>query len=268
MNKNLPRFSLINPSILLSVGLLGLCDTVVADSLPDPQPILGKRGKLIASADFEKPPSEGVMKGFGDYSVTDGVLHQQQKVGEDHHPVIGLTTAWGLDLAAQRAFELKDGMLQFDFRTDHADYVQVQFMRKPFGIKPGQPVPEKGGISYPAGTFPPIGTGMMILPPYVEVAFELPGAGKLYKEARLMIKDRSKFQPLQAALPLKIQPGEFVRVLIEIRGEQVVVQLSNGQVLKADCAEAGAVKGTPYFYAIEKVGGSVDYDNVKLWEIE
>ena len=237
-------------------------------SLPDLHPVLGKRGKLIASADFETPPAEGALKGFGDYSVTGGVLHQQQKEGQDHNPVIGLTSMCGLDKAAQRAFELKGCILQFDFKAEQVDYVGVDFMRKAGGIKPGEPVPEKGGISYPAGAFPPVGKGAMIFPPFVTVAFELPGAKNRYKEARLVIKDTSKFQPVQAALPLKIQPGEFVRVLIEVRGEQVAVQLSNGQVLKVNCAEAGASKQTPYFYAIEQVGRSVDYDNVKLWEIE
>ncbi|MEY2599444.1 MAG: hypothetical protein RLZZ142_1703 [Verrucomicrobiota bacterium] len=236
--------------------------------LPELQPVLGKRGKLLGSADFETPRAEDAFKGFGQYAVKDGVLRQQQKEGQDHHPVLGFTSMLALDPAAERAFEVKGGILQFDFRTDRADHVHVEFWRKAGGIFPNQPVPETGGISYPAGSFPPVGKGAMIYPPAFAVTFELLGEGKRYREPRLVIKDVSSFQPVQAVLPLKIEPTEWTRVLIEIRGEQVAVQLSNGQTLQATCAEASALKKTPYFYAIEKLGCAVEYDNVKLWEIE
>ena len=252
----------------IGLSLFTLCYSALGAPLPELQPVLGKRGKLVGSADFKKPPAEGTLKGFGDYTVTGGVLQQQQKEGQDHHPVIGFTTMLGLDAAAERAFELKGGILQFDFRTDQADHVHVEFWRKAGGIFPDQPVPEKGGISYPAGSFPAVGKGAMIFPPSFAVAFELLGSKKRYKEPRLVIKDVSKFEAVQAAVPLKIDPTEWTRVLVEIRGEQVAVQLSNGQTLQATCAEASAPKKTPYFYAIEQVGRSVEYDNVKLWEIE
>jgi hypothetical protein len=129
-------------------------------------------------------------------------------------------------------------------------------------------VPEEGGKSYPEGSFPPVGKGAMIYPPSFSVVFELPGPGKRYKEPRLVIKDVSKFEKVQAAIPLKIEPGEWTRVLIEILGDQVAVQLSNGQSLRATCASADAPKKEPYFYAIEQVGRAVEYDNVKLWGIE
>lgn len=98
--------------------------------------------------------------------------------------------------------------------------------------------------------------------------FDLPGARNPNREARLCIKDISKFEPLQAELPLKMEAGKWMRVLIEIRGKKVAVQLSNGQFLQATCADASASKKAPYFYAMEKVGCAVDYDNLKLWEIE
>ncbi len=258
----------MNHSIVLVLSFFTLCRPAFGGDLPELQPILGKRGKLIASAEFERPPAEATLKGFGDYTVKDGSLRQQQKEGQDHNPVLGFTQMLGLDVAAERAFELKGCILQFDFRTDQADYVHVEFNRKAGGIFPGQPVPEKGGISYPAGSFPGIGKGAMLFPPAFSVVFELVGSKKRYKEPRLVIKDVSKFAAVQAAVPLKIDPTEWTRVLVEIRGEQVSVQLSNGQTLQATCVEASAPKKTPYFYAIEEVGRSVDYDNIKLWEIE
>jgi hypothetical protein len=255
-------------SVILSLSLFIACGSALAEPLPELQPLLGKRGKLIGSADFETSPAEGTFKGFGEYAVTGGVLRQQQKEGQDHNPSVGFTTMLGLNAAAERAFELKEGILQFDFRTDQADHVHVEFWRKAGGIFPDQPVPEKGGISFPAGSFPPVGRGAMIFPPSFSVVFELPGQGKRYREPRLVIKDMSNFQPVQAAAPLTIDPTQWTRVLVEIRGNEVAVQLSNGQRLQATCAEASASKKTPYFYAIEKVGRSVEYDNVKLWEIE
>lgn len=168
----------MNHSIVLVLSLFALCRPAFGENLPDLQPILGQRGKLIASADFERPPVEGTLKGFGDYTVKDGFLRQQQKEGQDHHPVLGFTQMLGLDVAADRAFELKGCILQFDFRTDQADLVQVEFPRRAGGIFPGQPVPEKGGISYPAGSFPPIGKGAMLFPPAFSVVFELLGSKK------------------------------------------------------------------------------------------
>jgi len=180
-----------------------------------------------------------------------------------------LTAMLGLDAASDRAFVLKDGILQFDLRTDQADHFHVEFIRKAGRVKPGQPLPEKGGISYPAGAFPLTPSKQdMIAPPSFNVNFELPGPGNPTREARLTIQDLSQFEPLRASLPLKWEPGKWMRVLIEIRGEQVAVQLSNGQSLKATCADASNPKRTPYFYAMERPGCAVDYDNLKLWEIE
>jgi hypothetical protein len=258
----------MKPFLLVVFTLSALCHPVFGAPLPELQPVLGKRGPLMGSADFEQPPAEGRLKGFGEYSVTGGVLRQQQKEGQDHHPVIGFNQMAAVSSAAARGFELRGGILQFDFRTDQADHVHVEFWRKAGGIFPGQPVPEEGGKSYPEGSFPPVGKGAMIYPPSFSVVFELPGPGKRYKEPRLVIKDVSKFEKVQAAIPLKIEPGEWTRVLIEILGDQVAVQLSNGQSLRATCASADAPKKEPYFYAIEQVGRAVEYDNVKLWGIE
>jgi hypothetical protein len=258
----------MKPSTLLAASLFTLPLSLLADTLPELQPILGKRGRLIGSAEDFAPHSslEKPLRGFGDYTVTDGVLRQQQKEGQDHNPILGLTAMLGLDAASDRAFMLKEGILQFDFRTDQADHMHVEFMRKAGRVLPGQPVPEKGGISYPAGAFP--GKVDMIFPPAFAVEFDLPGAGNPNREARLVIKDISKFDPLRASLPVKMEPGKWMRVLIEIRGEKVAVQLSDGQTLQATCADAGAPKKTPYFYAMERLGCAVDYDNLKLWEIE
>lgn len=262
----LPRF--FHLALLASLANLAPSSRAAGAPLPELQPVLGKRGKLVGSADFEKPLSEAALKGFGTYAMTGGVLRQQQKEGQDHNPSIGFTTMLGLETAAERAFELGNGILQFDVRSDQADHVHVEFWRKAGGILPGQPVPEKGGASFPAGSFPGVGRGAMIYPPSFSVVFELPGQNKRYKDARLVIKDMSSFQPVLAAIPLQGDPSEWMRVLVEIRGEEVAVQLSNGQSLRATCAEAGAPKKTPYFYAIEKAGCAVEYDNVKLWEIE
>lgn len=249
-------------------ALFALCPAAFGAPLPELQPVLGKRGKLVGAADFEKPLGEAALKGFGTYAIAGGVLRQQQKEGQDHNPSIGFSTMLAMEPAAERAFELGNGILQFDFRSDQADHVHVEFWRKAGGILPGQPVPEKGGASFPAGSFPGVGRGAMIYPPSFSVVFELPGPSKRYKEARLVIKDMSSFQPILAAVPLQGDPSEWMRVLVEIRGEEVAVQLSNGQSLRATCAEAGAPKKTPYFYAIEQVGRAVEYDNVMLWEIE
>lgn len=66
--------------------------------------------------------------------------------------------------------------------------------------------------------------------------------------------------------PLWLQSGKWYRILFEVKGDDVSVQLNDGQSLRGRCKGADRAK-VPSLLLEAPPGKGVEFDNLKLWSL-
>jgi hypothetical protein len=229
-----------NPFPILLAAFFAL--TVAGIAADDPQTLLTRRGKLLASEDFSKPlaPLTGKPVGFasgfqgwryngspksGHWELVDGAFNGAE-IAESHHPA---TASYGI--------QFRDAIIQCDVRlndvpaagrtyrsifvkaTDTKDYVCA------FNVGPG---------------------GINLVP---------------YDNTRInpTTKQREKGEVTRTAVPVKL--GEWYTVVLEIKGDEVVGTLNGKSITLCD----------PLFAADKHsvmlgVGTEASFRNFRIWE--
>jgi len=225
------RFTMRARSLL--AGLLvtqALTHTVaLADEKPDLKPLLGERGDVIFSEDFNGPDAKPFpVAAAAEPTVVDGHLSLKQVKDAKH---IGVVNLWAKDRPP-----VTDMIMQADFQWDGGYGFNVEF-KKPGPVKHGEP-------------------------PEFFVLFNKAADPK--RPMSWSVSDNAPKAVLgKESTP--IEPGVWSRFLIEIRNGEVAVQLDNGQTIRGKCNLASSPKTSPSlsFGGVDSKG--VNVDNVRVW---
>jgi hypothetical protein len=218
-------------SVLL---LLASC-ALNAEPLPELKPLLGERGAVLFAEDFnaqDAKPSTTISSATA--KVVDGALWVS-KLADAKHIGVSYLYSLGKDAPAP----LTDFIMQADFRWDHGEGFSFEF------TKPGK---VEHGVA-----------------PEFFVSF-----GKAKDPSRpvtWMITDNAPRNVVgKATAPL--ENGVWHRVLIEVRNDEVAVQLSNGQVLRGKCNLASTPKRSPSISYNGNGENGFSFDNFKIWAMK
>jgi len=206
-----------------------------AEPLPEMKPLLGERGAVLFQEDFNAPdakPSSTIASATS--KIVDGAMWVS-KLPEATH--IGVSYLYSLGKDAPPP--LTDFIMQADFRWDNGEGFNFEF------TKPGKV--EHG-----------------VAPEFI-VSFGKPKDPK--RPVTWSITDNAPRNVVgKESAPL--ENGVWYRVLIEVRNDEVAVQLSNGQTLRGKCNLASTPKRSP---SISYNGNGVDgfsFDNFKIWAVK
>jgi hypothetical protein len=206
-----------------------------AESLPEMKPVLGERGAVLFEEDFNGTGAKPISTiASATSKIVDGALWVS-KLPDAKHIGVSYLYSLGKDAPAP----LSDFIMQADFRWDNGEGFSFEF------TKPGK---VEHGVA-----------------PEFLVSF---GKAKDPKRpVTWMIADNAP-RNIVAKENAPLENGVWYRVLIEVRSDDVAVQLSNGQVLRGKCNLAGTPKRSP---SISYNGNGVDgfsFDNFKIWELK
>jgi hypothetical protein len=206
-----------------------------AESLPEMKPLLGQRGELLLQQDFNAPDAKPMNTiASATSKIVDGALWVSKLADAKH---IGVSYLYSLGKDAPPP--LTDFILQADFRWDNGESFNFEFT-KPGKVEHG--VAPEFFVSFGKSKDPkrPVTWSIMDNAPRTAVA----------KESAML------------------QDGVWYRVLIEVRNDEVAVQLSNGQMLRGKCNLASTPKRSPSIsYNGDGVSG-FSFDNFKIWAVK
>jgi hypothetical protein len=206
-----------------------------AEPLPEMKPLLGERGALLFKEDFDSPEAKALQTiASATSQVINGALWVS-KLAEAKHIGVSYLYSLGKDAPAP----LTDFIMQADFRWDDGEGFNFEFT-KPGKVEHG--VAPEFFVSFGKSKDPkrPVSWSIADNAPRTSVGKE--------------------------SAPLR--DWEWYRVMIEVRNDEVAVQLSNGQTLRGKCNLASAPKRAP---SISYNGTGVtgfSFDNFKIWEIK
>jgi hypothetical protein len=211
-------------------AVLAFAASLHAAPLPESTPVLGQKGALLYSSDFKAPGAKPTTKvTAAKAEIIDGRLHLH-KLPELTHPGIARISD------AKDFAPLTDLILEADFRWEEKGRFSFQFK------KPGRPehgVPPEYFVSFARSAVP--GT-----PVIVQLTDNAPRAVVARKE-------------------MPLEPGDWHRVLIEVRNGEVAVQVDGGEALRGPCNLASAPKSCPDI-GFDNQG--VTFESFKIWEIQ
>lgn len=211
-------------TLLLSLLLPALH---AAEPLPEIKPLLGERGDAIFAETFDGPnakPLEVIPAAKSE--IAEGAVRLLKRP-EVTHP--GIAFIYG-----KERVPLGDFILEADFRWDDGQSLSFQF------TKPGKTehgVPPEFFIRFGRPKDP-------TQPGYWDITDNAPRT--------TVGKHAATFTP-----------GQWYRVMIEVRNGEVAVQLSNGQSLRGKCNLASTPKRPPQIGFGDGVKG-VLVDNIKI----
>jgi hypothetical protein len=198
--------------------------------LPEIPPVLGQKGALLYSSDFKAPDAKPTTKVTAARAeIIDGLLHLH-KLPEVSHPGIARISD------AKDFAPLTDLILQADFRWPERGEFNFQFK------KPGRPEHHA--------------------PP--EYFVKLTRSAVPGRPVILQLKDNAP-AALVARKEITLEPGDWHRVLIEVRNGEVAVQVDGGEPLRGSCNLASAPKSCPDI-GFDNQG--VIFESFKIWEIQ
>ena len=223
-------------SLTAIFALLTANAALAAYPLPEMKPILGQRGDLLFQADFDAPdvkPMQTIASATS--KIVDGTLWVSKLADAKH---IGVTYLYSVGKDAPAP--LTDFIMQADCCWDAAgNSFSFEF------TKPGK---VEHGVA-----------------PEFFVSFGLPADTR---PATWNLVDNAAPRTILGKQTAPIKAGEWFRVLIEVRNDEVAVQLSNGQSLRGKCKLASTPKRSPSFsYNGDGVKGT-RFDNFKIWTIK
>jgi hypothetical protein len=217
-------------SIPVLGAVLAFATSLHAAPLPEISPVLGQKGALLYSSDFKAPDAKPTTKVTAARAeIIDGLLHLH-KLPELTHPGIARISD------AKDFTPLTDLILQADFRWEERGRFSFQFK------KPGRPehhVPPEYFVSFTR-------SGIPGKPVIVQITDNAPRAIVAQKE-------------------LTLEPGDWHRVLIEVRNGEVAVQVDGGEPLRGPCNLASAPKSCPDI-GFDNQG--VTFESFNIWAIQ
>ncbi len=223
----------MKPSLLLLP--FAVVHALHAEPLPEMKPVLGEKGALLFQEDFNAPDAKPFqMIASSTSKIVDGALWVSKLADATH---IGVSYFYSLGKDAPAP--LTDFILQADFRWDGGTGFSFEF------TKPGKV--EHG-----------------VAPEYF-VSFSKPKDPK--RPMTWSVTDNAPRNVIgKESAP--VEQGQWQRVLIEVRNNEVAVQLNNGQLIRGQCNLASTPKRSPSIsYQGDGVDG-VSFDNFKIWAVK
>lgn len=206
---------------------------VAADSRPDLKPLLGERGAVIFSADFnakDAAPFAGIDS--AKIEVVDGALTLVKRAEAKH---IGVAYLWKKDGPRP----ITDFIMQVDVRFDAGDNLGFEFKR-PGKVVHGEP-PE---------FFITIRHGKDPQKPWICSLVDNCPSTVIATEA------------------FALKSGTWARMLIEVDHDEVAVQIENGPTLRGVCKLASSPKGSPQISFNSNDEKAVSVDNLTVWALK
>ena len=210
-----------------------------AEPLPDMKPLLGERGDVIFSESFDGPDAvplrviRNTKSEIAEGGVRLGTIIERPEWGHG-----GIAFVYGMDRPA-----LEDFILEADFRWDVGQSFGFQFPRLREEGEPAHGIAPEFFIRFRRpkdATQPGHWDIRDNAPEAAEGKHEANSAAKLDAKGRVPW-ERVTVGEHEATFP----PGQWHRVMIEVRNDEVAVQLSNGQSLRGKCNKASSPKMPP-----------------------
>jgi hypothetical protein len=203
------------------------------EDLPKMKPLLGERGDVIFSESFDGPnpiPLRVIRNTMSE--IAEGGVRLGTKIERSEWGHGGIAFVYEKDRAA-----LGDFILEADFRWDVGQSFGFQFPR----------VREAG--ESPHG-----------IPPEFFIRFHRPKDAT--QPGSWDIRDNAP-KATVGKHEATFAPGQWHRVMIEVRNDEVAVQLSNGQSLRGKCNKASSPKMSPQI-GTGPDGSEAVVDNIQI----
>jgi hypothetical protein len=228
-----------------------------AESLPQLVPLLGERGDVIFSESFDgpNPVPLRVIKNTKS-QIAEGGVRLGTKIERPEWGHGGIAFVYGTDRPP-----LGDFILEADFRWDVGQSFGFQFPRlreageSPHGIAPEFFI----RFRRPKDATQPGSWDIRDNAPEAAVGKQDATAAPQPDAKGRVPWERKTVGEHQAAFA----PGQWYRVMIEVRNGEVAVQLSNGQSLRGRCHKASSPKMSPQI-GTGPDGSEVVVDNIKI----
>ena len=193
-----------------------------------PEPVLGKKGKLLLEENFETGAlPNGWNKNTGALAVAGGVLHASQLAIDNH---IG---------AFRKLLPLQDCAIQLDFKFSGATTFHVGFDPSPGELK-------KQGHLFSLAITP---------------------AGWTLTEHNDKADPASK-NVARGKAATTFPQGQWFTLLLEVKGDDVVARVDGKEALRATAKDFHVKKPGLVFRVGGKDGQEILVDNVKVWALE
>lgn len=226
-----PRVAQLLRGLFLPALMLAPTAVMAAD-LPELKPVLGERGDLIFSEDFDGPEAKPLVRSAASQpQIVDGHVSLMQVKDAKH---IGVVNLWERDREP-----VTDLIMQADFQWNGGHTFNVEF-KKPGKVVHGDP-------------------------PEFFVLFR--GTGEGNRPMGVSLADNAPRAAVGKQM-IAIEPGQWCRFMIEIRDGQVAVQMHDGQVIRGRCNKASDPKGAPSLSFAGVDGRGVNVDNVRVWSFK
>ena len=210
------------------------------------QPTLAKRGKILWESAFDKLGAIPPETKLGELALRDGALRLEERPADHHQAAVTLfPTATGSAIPPLTEF-----IMQAEFMSEGAHIFQFGFNRV-------------AGLAQRA----PDGKHWKVAPHCLTIAFNQPVDPA--KNHNWLVDDNS-VEPFVnlGTQPLTIEPGIWYRILIEIKGDEVCVQLSNGQAIRGKAKKPSDPKSGAIVRCQSQEGKGVLFQNIRIWAAE
>ena len=212
-------------TLLLFVFSAFLCGQCFA---ADPEPTLGKKGKLLLEEKFDGDTlSKGWTGKTGGLRVADGVLHASMKSSDGR---LGLFN---------REQPMQDAAIQIDFKFAGARGINVSCNPSPGELR-------KHGHLF----------SVMITPRMWNITEHNDKS------------DRKSESKALASAPEKFNSGQWYTMLLETKGDEVVAMIEGKKPLRASSKDFHVKKPGLEFRVSGRDGEEVHFDNLRVWELK
>lgn len=246
----------MKPTLPLILLLL-LPSLQAAEPLPEIKPLLGERGDVIFSESFDGPnpvPLQVIKNTKSE--IAEGGVRLGTKIERPEWGHGGIAFVYGKDRPP-----LGDFILEADFRWDVGESFSFQFPRLRAAGESPHGIPPEFFIRFrrPKDANQPGSWDIRDNAPEAAV-----GEQGATSAPRLDAKGRVPWErKTVGAHEATFAPGQWHRVMIEVRNGEVAVQLSNGQSLRGRCNQASSPKMSPQI-GTGPDDSEVVVDNIKI----
>jgi hypothetical protein len=228
-----------------------------AEALPQLVPLLGERGDVIFSESFDGPnpvPLRVIKNTMSE--IAEGGVRLGTKIERPEWGHGGIAYIYGTDRPP-----LGDFILEADFRWDVGQSFGFQFPRlREAGEPPHGIAPEffirfyrpKDATQPGSWDIRDNAAEAAVGKHEANAAPQLDAKGRVPSERKTVGEHKATFAP-----------GQWHRIMIEVRNGEVAVQLSNGQSLRGKCNQASSPKMSPQI-GTGPAGSEVVVDNIKI----
>ena len=225
--------------------LLFLFPWFAHSQLPELSPVLGQRGDLIHSADFDSPDARPPETKLGKCEIIAGALRLEERQADHHQAAVSLYRVG----STGHTEPLTDFLMQADFQWSGAKNFQFGLNRLPALAKKATD-----------------GKHWEVAPHCLTIAFRQPSDPQKPRE---WVVDDNSVEPFLCLgkLPVTLEPGKWYRILLEVRRNEVCVQLSNGQTIRGQAKNPNDPKSAPILRCQGEEGKGVTLDNVQVWKV-